>query len=301
MWEPVGPLPAHVYWKRRWLALASVIAFFVVTGFSVAALTRPSSDLAPTEEATSRAASSSALHTGPSPSGTPASVVPPTGATIDPATGTPSAAPGTSAEAPLSTGGVPMGGPGRGASPGTATSDPSEAPSTGASVEGGPVSATDESKRPDDTPRASVPVAPTEPAPPAGPPPCTNDMIEVGAEIDAPRHEVGDRPELRLTVVNVSNQACVRDLDGALLEIVVWDRPIRTRLWSSNDCVNPSTQDLRTLVPGQPVAFEVTWSGLSSNPGCTAPRTRLPAGDYTLLTRVADRISGPTYFTLTPA
>jgi hypothetical protein len=292
MWEPVGPLPAHVYWKRRWLALASVIALFVVIGFSVAALTRPSFDPVPTDEATSRAANSSALPAEPL---GPASVAPSTDTTIDPTTGTPSAAPGSSVEPPLSATGVPVG---TSTSPGTTTSGGTP---TGAAVEGGPASTTDESKRPDDTPRAPVPVPPTEPAPPTGPPPCTNDMIAVGAEIDAPQHTVGDRPELRLTVVNISNQACVRDLDGALQEIVVWDRPITTRLWSSNDCVNPSTQDLRTLVPGQPVAFEVTWSGLSSNPGCTAARTRLPAGDYTLLTRVADKISGPTHFTLTPA
>ncbi|GAA4699981.1 hypothetical protein GCM10023215_43330 [Pseudonocardia yuanmonensis] len=297
MWEPVGPLPAHVYWKRRWLALVSVIAFFVVIGFSVAALTRPTPGAGPTDEVTSRAANSSALSqgsVGPSGSGDPADPDPSSGALLDPTTEAPSAVPGTSAEAPLSVTGVPIG---TSTSPGTTT--PSGI--SGASAEGGPASTTDESKRPDDTPRPPLPVPPTEPAPPTGPPPCTNDMIAVGAEIDAPQHRVGDRPELRLTVVNVSNQACVRDLDGALQEIVVWDRPIRTRLWSSNDCVNPSTQDLRTLVPGQPVAFEVTWSGLSSNPGCTAPRTRLPAGDYTLLTRVADRISGPTHFTLTPA
>lgn len=288
MWEPVGPLPAHVYWKRRWLALVSVIAFFVVIGFSVAALTRPTPTPGPTDEVTSRAANSSAL-----PSGSPAaSGARSTDAALDPTTGTSSAVP--SDDAPLSATGVPIGT----SAPGTTTSGGTSA---GASAEGGPVSTTDESKRPDDTPRASVPVPPTEPAPPTGPPPCTNDMIAVGAEIDAPQHKVGDRPELRLTVVNISNQACVRDLDGALQEIVVWDRPITTRLWSSNDCVNPSTQDLRTLVPGQPVAFEVTWSGLSSNPGCTAARTRLPFGDYTLLTRVADKISGPTYFTLTPA
>ncbi|MCE3552810.1 hypothetical protein LWC33_15255 [Pseudonocardia sp. RS11V-5] len=307
MWEPVGPLPAHVYWKRRWLALLSVIGFFVVIGFSVAAFTRPTHDPGPIDEATNRAANSSALPSGSASgtlpgsagsAGSASAAAPSTGAHLDPTTGDPSAGPGTSVDTPLSATGVPIGTSAPGAT--TSGGDPA-----GALVKGGPAmttaTTTDESKRPDDTPRASVPVPPTEPAPPTGPPPCTNDMIAVGAEIDAPQHRVGDRPELRLTVVNISNQACVRDLDGALQEIVVWDRPITTRLWSSNDCVNPSTQDLRTLVPGQPVAFAVTWSGLSSNPGCTAARTRLPAGDYTLLTRVADKISGPTYFTLTRA
>jgi hypothetical protein len=257
MWEPVGPLPAHVYWKRRWLALLGVIAFFATVGFSVAALTAPSSG--PQDEQTIQAAHRSELTTDPTATSTTEPVL--SGTT------TPEATSLTGTTPPLAEG----------------------APET-----------TDESKRPDDTLRAPIPVPPTSSAPPTGPPACTNDMIAVGAEIDSPQHTVGDRPELRLVVVNISGQACVRDLDGALQEIVVWDRPVQNRLWSSNDCVNPSTQDLRTLVPGQPVAFAVTWSGLSSNPGCTAPRTRLPAGDYTLLTRVADKISGPTYFTLAP-
>ena len=50
-------------------------------------------------------------------------------------------------------------------------------------------------------------------------------------------------------MTNISNQPCVRDLDSARQEIVVWS-PDGQRLWSSNDCVNGSTPDLRTLVPG---------------------------------------------------
>lgn len=280
MWEPVGPLPAHVYWKRRWLALLGVIGFFVASGFTAAALAAIPSDTRPLDEATTPAAHSSELTGEPtsaqaaatpdptlSVTGVPAGTTPPSGASVPSGTSTPQWTSGAE--------GTPL-------------------------AEGGSETTTDESKRPDDTPRETVPVLETAPAPATGPPACTNDMIAVGAEIDSPQRTVGDRPELRLVVVNISGQACVRDLDGALQEIVVWDRPIQNRLWSSNDCVNPSTQDLRTLVPGQPVAFAVTWSGLSSEPGCTAPRTRLPAGDYTLLTRVADKISGPTFFTLAP-
>jgi len=296
MWEPVGPLPAHVYWKRRWLALASVIGFFVVVGFSLAALTAGPSDAGTTDEATTRAASQTELAPGatsaPQGSGVPS--------TDSGASGPTSVAGTTPPDVGLSATGVPMG-TSTSALPPSGPQSGSGAPvaSSGPMVEGGPAT-TDETVRPDDTPRASVAVPPAAAPPATGPPPCTNDMIAVGAEIDTPQHRVGDRPQLRLVVVNISAQACVRDLDGALQEIVVWDRAVKNRLWSSNDCINPSTKDLRTLVPGQPVAFAVTWSGLSSNPGCTAPRTRIPAGDYTLLTRVADKISGPTPFTLTP-
>jgi hypothetical protein len=104
---------------------------------------------------------------------------------------------------------------------------------------------------------------------------------------------------LRLVVTNVSKQPCVRDLDAARQEIVVWG-PGGARLWSSNDCSTARGVDLRTLVPGQPVVFAVTWAGRTSFPGCTGVRTTVPAGSYNLMTRVDDAISPATAFTRTP-
>lgn len=163
-----------------------------------------------------------------------------------------------------------------------------------------PPATTSEVVLPDDTPRTPVPVPPSVPVPPTGPVPCANDMISVGAEIDEPEHRVGERPTLRLVVVNISEQPCVRDLDGSRLEIVVWSGDGVDRLWSSNDCVNPDTVDLRTLVPGQPVAFEVRWAGRTSTPGCAEERTVVPAGAYRVLTRVDDVISEPAPFLRSP-
>jgi hypothetical protein len=124
-------------------------------------------------------------------------------------------------------------------------------------------------------------------------------MLGVGAVIDQPSHRVGERPVLRLVVTNVSKQPCVRDLDAARQEIVVWG-PGGSRLWSSNDCSTARGVDLRTLVPAQPVVFAVTWAGRTTVPGCTGVRTTVPPGSYNLLTRVDDVISPATPFTRTP-
>jgi hypothetical protein len=298
MWEPVGPLPAPVYWRRRGYALASVILFFIASGWSLAAVVAANRNPAASEEATTRAVNSAALTQSasalPGPATAPGNPVP--GNPLPSAAVATGAAPSEatpSGTAPSSTGVAPTSAGSDGAGPASVT----------AGVEGGAdpagPTATDETVRPDDTPRPPVAVPPASPAPSTGPPPCTNDMISVIAEIDRPEHRSGGHPVFRLVVTNVSGQACVRDLDGALQEIVVWSGDQQQRLWSSNDCVNPSTDDLRTLVPGQPVAFAVTWSGMTSTPGCEAARTRVPAGDYRLLTRVADRISPPTAFRLT--
>ncbi len=141
---------------------------------------------------------------------------------------------------------------------------------TPAATTGPATAASSEQLRPDDTPRPPVSAAPAVPTPPTGPVQCTNAMIGVGAEIDRAQHKVGERPVLRLVVTNIGNQPCIRDLDSARQEIVVWSGDGATRLWSSNDCVNASSTDLRTLVPGQPVAFAVTWAGRTSTPGCAA-------------------------------
>lgn len=251
MWEPVGPLPASIYWRRRLVAVLSTVAALVAVAWTAAALLTPAAPQSPTPQP-GRAAMTAPQQADPSPAPAPAS-------------GTGEA--GTS-------------------EPESTTSEP---PAT-----------TSEVVLPDDTPRAPVPVPPSVPVPPTGPVPCTNEMIAVGAEIDQPEHRVGERPTLRLVVVNISDQPCVRDLDGARQEIVVWSGDGVDRLWSSNDCVNPTTVDLRTLVPGQPVAFAVRWAGRTSTPGCDVARTEVPAGAYRVLTRVDDVISGPAPFLRSP-
>lgn len=140
-----------------------------------------------------------------------------------------------------------------------------------------------------------TPAATPAPTPiPAVPVPCTNAMIQVLARIDPPEHRVGQRPVFRLVVTNTSDQPCVRDLDPARQEIVVWSGDGAARLWSSNDCTNPSIVDERTLVPEQPIAFAVTWAGRTSTPGCAVPRTVVPSGAYRVTVRVDDLVSAPT-------
>jgi hypothetical protein len=126
-------------------------------------------------------------------------------------------------------------------------------------------------------------------------------MLDVTAEIDRPAYRVGERPVLRLVIVNATDQPCVRDLDPAKQEIVVWSGDGRSRLWSSNDCSPVAGVDLRTMVPAQPVVSAVTWTGKTSAPGCAGPRTVVPAGAYRVMTRLDDDISAPVPFLLNPS
>lgn len=239
MWEPVGPLPASVYWRRRCTAVTLAVLLIGAAVWGAAAV-----------------------------------LTPPTATTIPIPTNVALSAPDPSAPQP----------------------DPSSPAGTPGTAE--PAAATSEQLRPDVTPGRDIPVASPVPVPPTGPEPCTNDMLDVTAEIDRPAYRVGQRPVLRLVIVNATDRPCVRDLDPARQEIVVWSGDGATRLWSSNDCSPVAGVDLRTLVPAQPVVSAVTWAGRTSAPSCAGPRTVVPAGAYRVMTRLDDDISAPVPFLL---
>ena len=293
MWEPVGPLPASVYWRRRWVALATVLT--VVGLVTVAVGGRPptvKTTPTPTPAAVQataegrRYAGPGAVPTGPGPA---AAATRPGVEQSD--TAAPSSAAGaTTAES----------GPGSSTPPAPASAVPGAASATASTSAQAAPGTTSEQIRPDDTPRPTVAAQAPVPVPRTGPVPCTNAMLTAGAEIDPAVHKVGSRPVLRLVITNVSGQPCVRDLDAARQEIVVWSGDGATRLWSSNDCVNNPTVDLRTLVPGRPVAFALTWGERTTTPGCGRARTVVPAGSYRLMVRLDDLISPPTPFLRTP-
>ncbi len=154
------------------------------------------------------------------------------------------------------------------------------------------------------TPTPVPPAVTSAPAPapetPAGPQPgdpCGDDMIAV--EVRGPGSvPAGSGPTFELVVVNVSPVPCVRALDLELQEIVLLDQA-GARLWGSNDCQPESSDDTRTLAPGEQVVFPLVWSGLSSEPTCTVARTAMPPGQYVLRARLDTEPSQDTPFTIT--
>jgi hypothetical protein len=228
VWHPVGALPARVYWRRRLLVLALLLAVLGGgTWLGIALLTGGDGDLA-------TAAASSERTTARVPALD--RVVPPVARVATP----------TPAEVPL------------------ATED------TGA-------------------------VAPAPTGPVAGGP-CTDEMIAL--TVRAPGTvAVGSKPTLELVVTNVSAVPCTRTLDKAQQEIALFDGA-GTRVWGSNDCFPEASSDLRTLAPGETLAFPLVWGGLTSEPGCTATRATPSPGTYVLRGRLDTKISPDVPITL---
>jgi hypothetical protein len=126
--------------------------------------------------------------------------------------------------------------------------------------------------------------------------PCTDDMIALSVRGPA-AVSVGSKPTLELVVRNTARVPCVRELDKSLQEIVLLDA-VGKRLWGSNDCFPEAGPDIRTLAPGAALAFPLVWGGLTSEPGCTAPRTTPSPGAYILRGRLDSKISTDTPITL---
>lgn len=154
----------------------------------------------------------------------------------------------------------------------------------------------------------TAPVAPTAPppsaAPPASttaappPPACIDPSIAVVAQVAQPSYPVGQQPVFRILIANAGKTPCVRDLNAALQSVTVFTADGSTRLWSSNDCYPGKSTDVPTLTPGKVKTFSVKWSGTTSEPTCTADRTRVPPGQYRVVATLGKLASAPVPFTL---
>jgi hypothetical protein len=174
---------------------------------------------------------------------------------------------------------VPTNGPGRAAPPRAAPS------TTQSTTQGTP---------PGTTPAAVTPVAPA----PVDVGPCSDAMISLQVRPGGPIVAVGSKPTLELVVTNTSPVSCVRALDKGLQEIVLLDAA-GARVWGSNDCFPESSSDPRTLAPGEAAVLPIVWSGLTSEPTCTAPRVTPAPGAYLLRGRLDTELSDDVPLTLT--
>jgi hypothetical protein len=146
-------------------------------------------------------------------------------------------------------------------------------------------------------PTSSSPHSPASSSKSSTPPsPCTATSLAVTAVVGKTGYQVGDQPLLELQVTNAGTKPCVQDLADRQVELRVYNG--ESRVWGSHDCkIQPGTDD-RTLAPNMPVRVAITWSGLSSQPGCAGTRQRVGAGTYTLYAALSGKTGKATQFTI---
>src|SRR5690606_41483838 len=74
VWERVGPLPAAVYWRRRWVAIGSATALIVALTWGIGAMVGDDDD--PETRLASRAAVSAPQEASPPPAAPPFAALP---------------------------------------------------------------------------------------------------------------------------------------------------------------------------------------------------------------------------------
>lgn len=106
---------------------------------------------------------------------------------------------------------------------------------------------------------------------------CPDSAVSVKVVIDRQSPAVGEGLHLTMTITNISNQKCLRDVGSGANEITIISGP--ALIYSTDHC-NPSTaKDIQEFAPGQKFSVAVVWTGKLSAKGCQRLSTA-KAGAY---------------------
>lgn len=244
MFHPIGPQPPSVYWRRRFVIIATAVLLLVLIVLTIRAMA---------SGAAGRPRAAGGVHPAPthaSPQNYSTQV------------------------------------------PGAASRQYSTSPRASARTTPGRRRHAAKGHRVAAAPSSST-ASPSSSAPP---PACTPAQLAIQAVAGQSTYHVGDKPVVMLQVTNNGPQPCVQDLADRQIVLKVYNG--ESRVWGSHDCeIQPGTDD-RVLAVGNPVRVSITWSGLTSQPGCHGTRHRVGAGTYTLYASLAGHQGKATQFSI---
>ncbi len=146
---------------------------------------------------------------------------------------------------------------------------------------------------------ASSTASPTSTASPeqATPTDCLDSAIVVEASTDSTKYVVGETPQLTLTIGNIGEVSCLRDVGPKANELEITSGGYH--VWSSDDCNASNKSKIAVLKPGEQVASSITWDGQSTQKGCPSDGKAAKQGRYDLIARNSDVKSEKAKFSLT--
>ncbi|MBF6124738.1 hypothetical protein [Nocardia brasiliensis] len=145
----------------------------------------------------------------------------------------------------------------------------------------------------------STSAAPASNEPAAGQ--CPDQSLAIKISVDQPTYRVGEQPNFRMVITNISSTQCQRDMNSAQIQASVLSLDGQRRFWTSSDCSPVDESNARNLKPGEQALFTVRWSGTTSQQGCVGERVPVPAGAYQVVAQFGSLHSSPEPFNLTPA
>lgn len=125
--------------------------------------------------------------------------------------------------------------------------------------------------------------------------PCTNSELELTAVANPSNPTVGVGADFTLKIKNISNRTCVRDIGGAMQELML--RRGDVIVWSSDDCGANNDHFDEQFAPGHERTFTRRWDGYVTRSGSGEPACGLAVkpdtGSYELVARLGDLTSTP--------
>ncbi|MCP2293114.1 hypothetical protein ACFYT3_23825 [Nocardia amikacinitolerans] len=160
-------------------------------------------------------------------------------------------------------------------------------------VKAAATSSTSSVKKSGDTPKSSPSADASKPSvtPAASPAPvgagqCPDQSLAVKVTVEQPTYKAGEQPVFGIVITNISSVTCARDVGSGLQQISVYTLDGSRKLWSSTDCYPDGQPDVRNLNRGEQAAFQVTWSGSTSQPNCAGERVPVPPGAYSVVAQL---------------
>ena len=127
------------------------------------------------------------------------------------------------------------------------------------------------------------PAATDEASPTGVPVDCQDSSIKVKARTDKSTYVVGETPVLKLTITNIGELACKRDVGPKANELEVTSGGYH--VWSSDDCSASDSSKVIVMKPGEKVSSSITWNGRLSQKGCPSEGAEAKAGRYDVIGR----------------
>ncbi|MFJ6563776.1 hypothetical protein ACIQMV_28700 [Streptomyces sp. NPDC091412] len=249
--NPVGPLPASIYWRRRlvMLSVVALLALLIVWIVPLGGGGRKTNGEGP--DGKHPAPSASTITPGPSGSGPAISQHP---------GGREESGGGDSGGSGSGTGGIG----------GTAGSDGDGAGGSGdgaGSGSGGSAGGGDEGAKGRGGPGAVLPAGSTLPN-------CTANAVKVTLRSVGNSYGPGQTPVFELTAANSSGSDCKVDLGPKSAVVTISQAESSSAYWSSADCPTTAGSRLYRVPAGSAITYTVRWDRKPSAPQCATP----PAG-----------------------
>ncbi|MFF2042450.1 hypothetical protein ACFVVX_18685 [Kitasatospora sp. NPDC058170] len=278
--QPVGPLPASIYWRRRVVMLAAVVAVIALIlwlmsdqgdggGQGKAAQAVPSQSQTPAQ----------AITPGASPSGPANTLRPGGGGSGGGGSGGPGGGTGGGAVSGSGGGDVSLstGGTGGGAAPnpapatgGAAAGGTAAGGAAGGGAAGGTGGGTAGGTGAPAVNTAEVMALPV----------CASSAVTLELSSAQNSYQPKDKPRLALTVHNASGANCRVDL-GRTASAITVTASSGERIWSSGDCPSDRGGSWVQIPANNGLTETFTWDRSRSKPQCaTADPAAAPAGNY---------------------